>query len=329
MKCNTSVSVNTDIPSDLSKSVIEQSCACKDTCNTCPSKLSNSCGSQNDLSKFCAKDTVKLCSCVCNKDRNHPVSLDKQLSEQGLDGVEDEHPKETAARSLFSVVAETGKCTIPSDSSDMKCVLTQNESPKVRSDEATPALCTSRTFAGPDLSAIVDGENAMFPDIIGNGCQESQTENLVSDNELDSKVEKEPNRQSKEIPVELVSDEVDEKLNSDRNDANIMSSQAEYEKAFKGMLDNGWGVKEGDNLTLAELYLMFGEDGELKFEYEWVSLRREAEMLQEKLLINLNNMLRRLSHLAMIEFTDFTKVICIILPVNISFLILNSLHLKT
>lgn len=52
---------------------------------------------------------------------------------------------------------------------------------------------------------------------------------------------------------------------------------------------------------------MFGEDSELKFEYEWVSLPKEVDLLQEKLLVNLNNMLRRLSHLAMIEFTDFSK----------------------
>ncbi|XP_045205619.2 protein cramped-like [Mercenaria mercenaria] len=308
-----SVCTNTENSPDSSKAVIsEPCCACNDACNNCAFKCLKSCGPSNDLVKSCAsKDAVKLCSCMCNKDK---IGLEKHSLEKVIDGsnfMEGEGHKDPPARSLFSAITESSKSVkIPSDVSDIKCVLAQNESPKYRSDEVTPSLSSSRTFSVPDLSEMVDGENAMFPDTIGDNCQEASIEVTVSENNSDAKVEQDVDGNgcfgaTKYVPNVITSGEVEKNCN--KNMANAESSQTDFEKVFKGMLDNGWGVDEGDNLTLAELYLMFGEDGELKFEYDWVSLRREAELLQEKLLINLNNMLRRLSHLAMIEFTDFTK----------------------
>lgn len=50
------------------------------------------------------------------------------------------------------------------------------------------------------------------------------------------------------------------------------------------------------DMTLAELYLMFGKEGKLRMEYEWC----KEEVIPEHLC----NMLRRLVNLATIQFTD-------------------------
>jgi hypothetical protein len=313
VKSSTSVYVNTENSPDSSKPVItEHFCACDDACNNCSKKHLKSCGPLNDLVKSgLSKDASKLCSCMCNKDK---ISVDKAGCGSGLSEGAVQGQKDPPARSLFSAITESSKgLKIPSDVSDMKCILAQNESLKFRSDEAVPAssATSSRSFSVPDLSEMVDGENAMFPDTISENCSESIDEEMNSENITPTNVEQdiecnESGKISKGVSKVLPTGQVEK--NCDKNMASENSSHTEFEKMFKGMLDNGWSGKEGINLTIAELYLMFGEDGEVKFEYEWVNLREETALLQDKLLTNLNNMLRRLSHLAMIEFTDFTKV---------------------
>lgn len=289
--------------------ICEPSCVCKDSGNVF--KQSKCCGPANDLLKSGAsKDALKLCSCMCNKDKtaSQCVDNDAAINTCGTECDAADGHIGMAARSLFSAVTEPSKdITILSDSGNMKCVLAQNESPKYRSDEVMSSLSSSKSFSAPEISALVDGENAMFPDCIASTCHESSDELTITETNSNVKIEVDLSSSGmlEEIPIEIESDEVDK--SSENNIQHAKSSQTEYEKLFENMLQNGWGVK-GDNLTLAELYLMFGKEGELRFEYEWISLRREAELLQEKLLNNLNNMLRRLSHLAMIEFTDFSKV---------------------
>lgn len=307
-KTCTSVSVGAGSTTDQSKSVIcEPSCVCKDSCNAL--RQSKCCGPANDLMKSCAsKDSLKLCSCMCNNDKTAAHCVDNDAASTECDAA-DGHIGSMAARSLFSAVTEPSKdVTIPSDSGNMKCVLAQNESPKYRSDEVMSSLSSSKSFSAPEISALVDGENAMFPDCIAGSCHESSDELAITETDSSVKVELDSSSGGtlEEFQIAIVSDEVDK--TGEHNMQHAKSSQTEFKKLFENMLQNGWGVKEADNLTLAELYLMFGREGELRLEYEWISLRREAELLQEKLLNNLNNMLRRLSHLAMIEFTDFSKV---------------------
>ena len=317
-KTSTNVCTNTENSPDSSKAVIaEPICTCDETCNNCSNKCVKSCGPLNDLMKSSAsKDAIKVCSCMCNKEKvfsqnSDKHSLDKIGSGSGLGEGEGQGHKEPPARSLFSAISESSKgMKIPSDVSDMKCVMTQNESVKFRSDETAPAS-SSRSFFVPDLSEMVDGENAMFPDTISENCRETREEETVSDQNMQTDNEQGVKCNDTEAISKVTSIETglsETEKNCDKNTASENSSQTDFEKVFKRMLSNGWSVKEGDNLTLAELYLMFGEDGELKFEYEWISLKQDAVTLQDKLLVNLNNMLRRLSHLAMIEFTDFTKV---------------------
>ncbi|XP_061892646.1 protein cramped-like, partial [Entelurus aequoreus] len=44
------------------------------------------------------------------------------------------------------------------------------------------------------------------------------------------------------------------------------------ERSVQQIREDGWNVRDAENVTLAELYLMFGKPGKLQLEYEWQSL---------------------------------------------------------
>ncbi|XP_038553279.1 protein cramped-like isoform X1 [Micropterus salmoides] len=48
-----------------------------------------------------------------------------------------------------------------------------------------------------------------------------------------------------------------------------MSAPAAKERAIEQIREDGWSARDADNVTLAELYLMFGKPGKLLLEYEW------------------------------------------------------------
>jgi len=158
-----------------------------------------------------------------------------------------------------------------------------------------------------DISAVVDGENAMFPDKLfrEESSETGNDENLKADGENSEKnpsdMETEldsPFSKHKETAAE---DEISSRLSES-------SSQSYVERFVRDVMSRGWQVGGDEKLTVAELYLMLGKGGEVRLEYEWVTVKSEAEIARERLLQNRNNMLRRLSHLATVEFTDFTKV---------------------
>lgn len=284
-----SVSVNTDSVNDISKSVIsENPCACKDTCVTCMLRDGKGCGSQDDLVKYGADMEAGICSCVCNREiASDALGVSLKCEGEGL-----------MPRSLFGSACDLTKTpNISCATDEIKCVMSQNESPKCRSDEVVPSIPNSRSNVVPEISAIVDGEDAMFPDTIG---QESEAKYEITVTESDS-------NGKLESDVGQTDGDCKQKDGEETTQINQTSSQQDFKEVFDNMLENGINLKGGDSITLAELYLMFGEDGELKFEYEWLSLRHGTDFLQEKILTSLNNMLRRLSHIAMVEFTDFTK----------------------
>lgn len=292
--------------SDISKSVIpELNCLCKETCNSCSYKEMKSCGFSDDLMKSCAgKDGTLDCSCMCNIDRNVSPEIDKSGvdKEVGVGGATGaDHQKDTPARSLFGAPSDSSSVMqIPGEMNESRCVMRQKDSPICRSDEVSSSLPFTQSISGQEVSAIADGENAMFPDSITKSCGESLegSDAEVKDEDANSEDGVEslgfPNENA--IDIDIVKDEDDF--------TPAASSQADFEKMFKSMLDTGWNVKQSENVTLAELYLMFGDEGDMKLEYEWINQKTEVDILHEKFLNNLNNMLRRLSHLATIEFTD-------------------------
>ncbi|XP_070779437.1 protein cramped-like [Enoplosus armatus] len=48
-----------------------------------------------------------------------------------------------------------------------------------------------------------------------------------------------------------------------------MSAPAAKERAVEQIREDGWSTRDAENVTLAELYLMFGKPGKLLLEYEW------------------------------------------------------------
>ena len=167
----------------------------------------------------------------------------------------------------------------------------------------------TRRYSVPELRAIVDDENAMFPDV----PLESYRENAeMDDGEISTKVETKTESQEIEIVDALEDPASPSKLLLSPNSEDCLttdsgeSSQSEIARVCRDIMDKGWNLADAENVKMAELYLMFGKGGEIRFEYDWCSL--QANELHERLLSNLNNMLRRLANLATVEFTDFTKV---------------------
>ncbi|KAF4529250.1 hypothetical protein B566_EDAN017708 [Ephemera danica] len=66
---------------------------------------------------------------------------------------------------------------------------------------------------------------------------------------------------------------------------------------------SGWSIDEASTLTLGELYIMFGKDGKLVFEYSWESLKPAAAvetpaLLQKPATESVANLLQKLVSLA-------------------------------
>lgn len=132
-----------------------------------------------------------------------------------------------------------------------------------------------------------------------NNVSETQTD--IKDNKpavngkqnVDSKVES----SSAEGGIDLV------KPSSSGVDEEEDEKETEEQKLER--FQKGWRKSEAGELTVAELYLMFGSPEKVILQYEWVDLVQTQDVLQ--LNQNLTNMLRRLVHLATTEFADFRK----------------------
>lgn len=166
-----------------------------------------------------------------------------------------------------------------------------------------PAQSVASSF---DVSAMVDDENAMFPDNMMSGAKKvsetgEERKGSVCDTKGSSASSAEENATEKgpdggsngDIP-QVANDSGDSEKSSDEKE--LIET-----KRMQEILEKGWNLNMADSLTVAELYLMFGKDGKLRLEYEW------CVTPDNQLTSKLTNMLRRLVHLATTEFTDFSK----------------------
>lgn len=142
-----------------------------------------------------------------------------------------------------------------------------------------------------DVNVIVEGENAMFPD---NDFSETLNPYKQSEN-----CAQPSNSIHQNSVINRSVSNVDEQAPNEKEDSVEDSIKREE-------LKRGWNSSRGENVTIAELYLMFGSDGKLSLEYDWVV---RTTLAQTSLLTaQLTNMLQRLIHLATMEFSDFLKV---------------------
>ncbi|KAL3878577.1 hypothetical protein ACJMK2_030914 [Sinanodonta woodiana] len=156
-----------------------------------------------------------------------------------------------------------------------------------------------------EVSAMDEDENAMFPDnplsseavpsdspSVRNSMVESVMDNQDCVNAVDDNVPEAPPDCS-----------VNEK---DRNVIVTDSSQNDRDRYYEEIMKSGWNQNMAENVSVAELYMLFGKDGIIRFEYEWCN-KRLVPGEECNILKTLTNMLRRLVNLATIEFTDFSK----------------------
>lgn len=171
------------------------------------------------------------------------------------------------------------------------------DSPKsTKSGKDSSSKTDSGSSYSVDVGAIVDGDNAMFPDTLlsltqkkDNGLNKegiSNTIELSSVEDTDGCVPME---------MEVLQDKVIGCDSDKKADPTAEELAAIESRRLKEALEGGLSVDKAD-MTLAELYLMFGKEGKLRMEYEWC----KEEVIPEHLC----NMLRRLVNLATIQFTD-------------------------
>ncbi|XP_013378859.1 protein cramped-like isoform X2 [Lingula anatina] len=98
-----------------------------------------------------------------------------------------------------------------------------------------------------------------------------------------------------------------EKTSSENNEEQkkktVNESNEEQRRSEVERFRNGWTLQEAENLSIAHIHLILGSPEKLVLEYEWEE-PNETPHLENA---SLSNMLRRLVHLAMSEFTDFSK----------------------
>ncbi|KAK3099181.1 hypothetical protein FSP39_000618 [Pinctada imbricata] len=170
----------------------------------------------------------------------------------------------------------------------------------------------TEVFSNPpsvDVSAMLDGENAMFPDAPFSTSKEDEEsaggrtiEMFIDTNHRGNdrvKLMSSPSG-SKNPPQNIEIEErhvSSERLSDSSQDMEVLETRRTI-----AILENGITEEKSDacNLTLAELYLMFGKDEKLRLEYDWVQDKTAL------LVTNLSNVLRRLCNLANIEFTDIS-----------------------
>lgn len=58
------------------------------------------------------------------------------------------------------------------------------------------------------------------------------------------------------------------------------SAPAAKERVVEQIREEGWSARDAENVTLAELYLMFGKPGKLQLEYEWQPIAAPSENLE-------------------------------------------------
>ena len=170
-----------------------------------------------------------------------------------------------------------------------------------------------------DVSALVDGDNAMFPDApLFSGTENGTDVGTDLEAEAGTTIEmfvetlnkgcdkisvKSSPGGSRNVPQNQTSDNGN--VMQDRfSDSSQDLEELENRKTAL-IVESGITEESAQNMTLAELYLMFGKEGKLKLEYDWTKDKSASVTMA------VTNLLRRLIHLANIEFTDFcTKVVC-------------------
>lgn len=126
------------------------------------------------------------------------------------------------------------------------------------------------TEEGPSLGPPEGGRT--FPDGEISGCLTAarSAENMGSASEASSEPCKEEHNASTSSPETNQTPPAKPAAGGGSEEGIPQSSAPPpKERAVEQIREEGWSVRDAENVTLAELYLMFGKPGKLQLEYEW------------------------------------------------------------
>lgn len=211
-------------------------------------------------------------------------------------------------RFFYTGLSPTGKHDAPSFMGSLEVLSGHSNSHPSDPEGATYELPKADNLKEPVIKShslhnhVSMDDNAMFPDDLNMVLHTEQS----SENVDTEKNNAEENICTEEINSEAActddaafgacrpcSDNVEAAAHSSEEDNDGSSTSCPGQQI--------WGLDCGDDITIAELYLMCGSRGTVKLEYGW---HEDMTPIQERLVKSVANMLQRLVHLATLEFAD-------------------------
>ncbi|GAB1604457.1 Hypothetical predicted protein [Argonauta hians] len=216
-----------------------------------------------------------------------------------------------------------------SSNNENSCDAALVQSPKLPSENVKDEAIISGSFikesdgpvavSGTTEFADVSSDNAMFPDtMMSHNCQaaENSTQSFLNPTENKSlELSLQVSEKNSENRPTVTSCSTSQTTTVTSNSSVVVSNSTDIqacedlEKIKVKLIEQsqtGWTMKEAENLTVAQLFLIFGKDEPIRLEYDWSKSPDSKDKLYESYTII--NRLRRLAHLATMEFTDYVKV---------------------
>lgn len=133
------------------------------------------------------------------------------------------------------------------------------------SSQQTLAPMEEGTGMGPSEG----GKTCTGADANGGLAVAKSTEKLCSGTESSSEQCKEEQNSSTSSPEAIQTPPGKPAVTGTEEGMSQGSAPAAKERAVEQIREEGWSTRDAENVTLAELYLMFGKPGKLQLEYEW------------------------------------------------------------
>ncbi|XP_051905088.1 protein cramped-like [Hippocampus zosterae] len=197
-------------------------------------------------------------------------------------GIHTAPPSRTGTKSGRGNAAATAWATPPSDACQTEpppsLEVTSEGSAKAEEKRPSSLAALARQVVIPREEAngggLVEGSKTSAPTLESGGGQAGTKTTEASLSGADDSLEP-----CKEEPSGNPASSSDAKLSAavPEDGAPQSSPPAVKERTVEQIRGEGWNVRDAENVTLAELYLMFGKPGKLQLEYEWQAGSRPHE----------------------------------------------------
>uniref|UniRef100_A0A3Q1BAP9 Protein cramped-like n=1 Tax=Amphiprion ocellaris TaxID=80972 RepID=A0A3Q1BAP9_AMPOC len=211
--------------------------------------------------------------------KNRPNA--KELPAAQILGIHTAPPPRTGSKSGRGITAVAGASATVSG--DTRRTETPNLEPSPDSstkvEEKRPLSSLSVTLSSQQTVALRDEGNGTVSFEAGKTCSVEEVTGgfavTKSTDKLCGVVESSSEQCQEEQNTSTSSPEVNQaptaKLVTGSEDVVLQgSAPAAKERTVEQIREEGWSARDAENVTLAELYLMFGKPGKLQLEYEWL-----------------------------------------------------------